>query len=101
MAVPICPRCAHDVIESLFLSPVPGVWEVLQCGCCHYCWRTSEPPRRTQRDFYPDTFKMTAEEIGNAPSVPAVPPVRAARSAPTPRLTHPGPAGQTTGDRHE
>lgn len=74
----ICPRCAHGTIEELFTSPVPGVWEVLQCGQCLYLWRTSEPARRTRRDAYPDSFKMTAEDIRNAPEVPAIPPLRPA-----------------------
>jgi hypothetical protein len=72
----ICPRCAHGTIERLFSSPVPGIWEVLQCSRCLYLWRTSEPPRRTRRDTYPDSFKMTAEDIANAPEVPAIPPLR-------------------------
>jgi hypothetical protein len=72
----ICPRCAHDVLEELFLSPVPGVWEVFQCVRCHYCWRTTEPGRRTQRDSYPEESRMTVEDIENALSVPPVPPLR-------------------------
>ncbi|MEU7436038.1 non-oxidative hydroxyarylic acid decarboxylases subunit D [Streptomyces sioyaensis] len=71
-----CPRCAHPTIERLFSSPVPGVWEVLQCGQCLYCWRTSEPARRSRRDAYPDSFKLTPDDIHHAPEVPAVPPLR-------------------------
>ena len=71
----ICPRCAHTTIEKLYTSPVPGVWDVLQCQQCLYCWRTSEPARRTQRDAYPESFKMTADDIANAPEVPAIPPL--------------------------
>ncbi|MDT0456416.1 non-oxidative hydroxyarylic acid decarboxylases subunit D [Streptomyces sp. DSM 41527] len=74
-AATCCPRCAHTVIEHLFTSPVPGVWDVLQCGRCLYCWRTGEPDRRTRRDAYPDSFKLTADDIDNAPEVPAVPPL--------------------------
>jgi hypothetical protein len=39
-------------------------------------WRTSEPDRRTRRHAYPEQFRMTAEDIRNAPEVPAVPPLR-------------------------
>ncbi|GAA4811016.1 non-oxidative hydroxyarylic acid decarboxylases subunit D [Streptomyces ziwulingensis] len=74
----ICPRCAYGTIDHLFTSPVPGVWDVLQCRRCLYCWRTSEPARRTSRDAYPDTFRMTVEDIRDAPEVPAVPPLRTA-----------------------
>ncbi|WP_030622341.1 non-oxidative hydroxyarylic acid decarboxylases subunit D [Streptomyces sclerotialus] len=73
--ITMCPRCAHETIEQLFASPVPGVWEVLQCRQCLYCWRTSEPARRTRREAYPDSFRMTAEDIDNASEVPTVPPL--------------------------
>lgn len=79
-AATCCPRCAHTVIEHLFTSPVPGVWDVLQCGRCLYCWRTAEPDRRTRRDAYPDSFKLTVDDIDNAPEVPAVPPLSRPRS---------------------
>ncbi|MFH8658094.1 non-oxidative hydroxyarylic acid decarboxylases subunit D [Streptomyces afghaniensis] len=72
----ICPRCAHQTVDLVFSSPVPGVWDVLQCPQCLYMWRTSEPARRTRRDAYPELFRMTAEDIRNAPEVPAVPPLR-------------------------
>lgn len=71
-----CPRCAHDTIKQLFTSPVPGIWDVLQCQQCLYTWRTNEPARRTQRNAYPDAFKMTADDITNAPEVPTIPPLR-------------------------
>ncbi|WP_067677346.1 non-oxidative hydroxyarylic acid decarboxylases subunit D [Nocardia miyunensis] len=73
----ICPRCAFEDIEHVFSSPVPGLWNVLQCKQCLYMWRTSEPARRTDRDAYPTEFMITVEEIQNAPEVPAVPPLRA------------------------
>lgn len=71
----ICPRCAHDIIESVTTSPVPGAWDVLQCGRCLYMWRTTEPARRTRRDAYPQEFRMTPADIDNAPEVPAIPPL--------------------------
>jgi hypothetical protein len=74
----ICPRCAYQTVEQVFTSPVPGVWDVLQCGQCLYTWRTSEPARRTRRDAYPEQFRMTVEDIHNAPEVPTVPPLRTA-----------------------
>ncbi|UOB08462.1 hypothetical protein MQE23_05090 [Streptomyces sp. HP-A2021] len=74
----VCPRCAHQSVDLVFSSPVPGVWDVLQCPQCLYMWRTSEPDRRTRRDAYPEPFRMTAEDIRNAPEVPAVPPLRTA-----------------------
>ncbi|MEU5950741.1 non-oxidative hydroxyarylic acid decarboxylases subunit D [Streptomyces sp. NPDC047525] len=74
----ICPRCAFETIDRLATSPVPGVWDVLQCRQCFYTWRTTEPARRTRRDAYPDQFKMTVADIENAIEVPAVPPLRSA-----------------------
>ncbi|WP_406109783.1 hypothetical protein OG698_44175 [Streptomyces sp. NBC_01003] len=71
-----CPRCAFAEISLLATSPVPGVWDVVQCGRCLYTWRTIEPARRTQRDAYPDTFKLTEADIDGAIEVPAVPPLR-------------------------
>ncbi|WP_329459840.1 non-oxidative hydroxyarylic acid decarboxylases subunit D [Streptomyces sp. NBC_01497] len=75
MTATICPRCAYSDIETLFSSPVPGVWHVLQCQQCLYCWRTSEPDRRTTRDAYPDSFRMTRADIDAAIEVPARPAV--------------------------
>ncbi|MGW6059269.1 non-oxidative hydroxyarylic acid decarboxylases subunit D [Streptomyces sp. NPDC055189] len=74
----ICPRCAFETIDQLATSPVPGVWDVLQCRQCLYTWRTTEPARRTRRDAYPEQFKMTVSDIDNAIEVPAVPPLRSA-----------------------
>ncbi|WP_414505851.1 non-oxidative hydroxyarylic acid decarboxylases subunit D [Streptomyces sp. NEAU-L66] len=54
-----CPRCAANRTEQLATSPVPGVWDVLQCRTCLYTWRTTEPVRRTSRDAYPEEFRMT------------------------------------------
>jgi hypothetical protein len=71
-----CPRCAFDRVELLFSSPVAGAWEVLQCQRCLYCWRTSEPDRRTRRANYPDDFRMTPDDIAAAPEVPSVPALR-------------------------
>ncbi|MCX4571833.1 non-oxidative hydroxyarylic acid decarboxylases subunit D [Streptomyces sp. NBC_01571] len=71
----MCPRCAHETIEQLFSSPVPGVWVVLQCRHCLYCRRTSEPVCRTERDVYPDSFRMTVDDIAGAVDVPPVPPL--------------------------
>jgi hypothetical protein len=74
----ICPRCAHDAVETITTSPVPGVWDVLQCARCLYMWRTSEPADRTTRDLYPPEFRVTAEDIERADEVPTVPPLRIA-----------------------
>lgn len=71
-----CPRCGYNKLVQLCTSPVAGVWEVYQCEQCLYCWRTSEPARRTQRDAYPDSFKMTIEDIRNAVELPVIPPLR-------------------------
>ncbi|MEW2289373.1 non-oxidative hydroxyarylic acid decarboxylases subunit D [Streptomyces sp. NPDC047841] len=70
-----CPRCVYESVETLFTSPVPGVWDVLQCQRCLYMWRTSEPARRTRRGHYPEEFRMSPEDIENAVEVPAVPPL--------------------------
>ncbi|MFG2086906.1 MULTISPECIES: non-oxidative hydroxyarylic acid decarboxylases subunit D [unclassified Spirillospora] len=73
---PSCPRCAHETIDRLFTSPVPGMWDVLQCRLCLYCWRTTEPDRRTRRECYPESFRMTAEDVASAPEFPPVPPLK-------------------------
>lgn len=70
-----CPRCAFETVTRLATSPVPGVWDVLQCGRCLYTWRTIEPARRTRRDAYPEAFRLTESDIANAIEVPAVPPL--------------------------
>lgn len=70
-----CPRCEHAEPEKLYSSPVPGVWDVLQCQMCLYTWRTSEPARRTRSDAYPAGWKITADDIANAPAVPTIPPL--------------------------
>ena len=74
----ICPRCAYRTVEKVFSSPVPDVWDVLQCRQCLYMWRTSEPTRRTRRDAHPEAFRMTVEDIRSASEVPPVPPLRTA-----------------------
>jgi vanillate/4-hydroxybenzoate decarboxylase subunit D len=71
-----CPRCADENTELLCTSPVAGAWEVLQCRRCLYCWRTSEPARRTKRGAYPARFTMTPQDIAAAPEVPPIPPLR-------------------------
>ncbi|MBL1100539.1 non-oxidative hydroxyarylic acid decarboxylases subunit D [Streptomyces coffeae] len=70
-----CPRCGHDRLDQIYTSPVAGVWEIYHCQQCLYSWRTTEPARRTQRDAYPDSFKMTVDDIRNAIELP-VPPLR-------------------------
>jgi vanillate/4-hydroxybenzoate decarboxylase subunit D len=70
-----CPRCAAERIERLAVSPVPGVWEVLQCQRCLYTWRTTEPARRTTRDAYPEAFRLAQADIDNAIEFPAIPPL--------------------------
>ena len=72
----ICPRCAWESVHRLARSPVPDVWEVLQCARCLYTWRTTEPERRTNRQAYPEAFRMTQQDIDDAPEVPAVPALR-------------------------
>jgi vanillate/4-hydroxybenzoate decarboxylase subunit D len=71
-----CPRCAHEAIDLLCTSPVAGAWEVLQCRRCLYGWRTSEPARRIDPGAYPDSFRMTPEEILSAPEIPSIPALR-------------------------
>jgi hypothetical protein len=70
-----CPRCEATRIEQLATSPVPGIWDVLQCQACLYTWRTTEPARRTTRDAYPEAFRMTQADIEGAHDVPAIPPL--------------------------
>ncbi|MBW1214486.1 non-oxidative hydroxyarylic acid decarboxylases subunit D [Pantoea allii] len=69
----ICPRCEDHSIETMATSPVEDAWIVFQCQHCLYTWRNTEPARRTQREHYPEAFRMTQEDIDNAPAVPAVP----------------------------
>lgn len=71
----ICPRCEADHIAELASSPVSGVWTVYQCQHCFYTWRSSEPLRRTDPAHYPASFKMTQQDIDDAPMVPPVPPL--------------------------
>ncbi|MCE0494691.1 non-oxidative hydroxyarylic acid decarboxylases subunit D [Vibrio salinus] len=71
----ICPRCGENNIEVLAKSQVPDVWEVYQCQHCLYTWRSTEPLRRISREHYPEKFKMTQEDIDNAPMVPSIPPL--------------------------
>jgi len=80
MTCPRCPRCAHDTVDTVTTSPVPGVWDVLQCVRCLYMWRTTEPDRRTRREAYPVEFRMTQADIEAAPEVPVVPPLAAGRA---------------------
>jgi hypothetical protein len=71
----ICPRCAHDAVDTVATSPVPGVWDVLQCTRCLYMWRTTEPARRSTREAYPAEFRMTQADLDSAVEVPAIPPL--------------------------
>ncbi|WP_413715419.1 DUF1062 domain-containing protein [Serratia ureilytica] len=71
----ICPRCDFTKIEIMSKSPVKDVWVIYQCQQCLYTWRSTEPLRRTSREHYPETFKMTIEDIKNAPEVPNIPPL--------------------------
>ncbi|AUX93453.1 non-oxidative hydroxyarylic acid decarboxylases subunit D [Mixta gaviniae] len=73
----ICPRCGDQHIELMATSPVEGVWTVHQCQRCLYTWRSTEPLRRISREHYPQAFRMTQQDIDNAPEVPAVPPLLA------------------------
>lgn len=70
-----CPRCTHETVETVTTSPVPGIWDVLQCARCRYMWRTTEPDRRTRREAYPAEFRLAPEDIDHAPEVPEVPPL--------------------------
>ena len=59
----ICPRCADEQIEVMATSPVKGVWIVYQCQHC--------------LEHYPEAFRMTQKDIGEAPQVPHIPPLLA------------------------
>lgn len=72
----ICPRCAHDHIDIVAKSKVKDTWTVYQCQKCLYTWRDTEPKRRTQREFYPESFYMTQEDINNALEIPTIPPLK-------------------------
>lgn len=71
----ICPRCSYSEIELLATSPIKGVWTVFQCQRCLYTWRNTEPARRTDVNCYPAEFRMTVQDIENAPDVPVIPPL--------------------------
>lgn len=71
-----CPRCDYDKVERLYGSSVSDAWDVLRCQRCLYTSRTSEADRRTQRDAYPDRFKMAAADIDDTPEVPSIPRLR-------------------------
>ena len=70
-----CARCGSDTVHTLATSPVPGIWEVRQCGPCGFTWRTTEPARRIDREHYPAAFALTEADLHNAPAVPPVPPL--------------------------
>ncbi|MFB7508312.1 non-oxidative hydroxyarylic acid decarboxylases subunit D [Streptomyces broussonetiae] len=72
----VCPRCECPRLEHVHSSPVPGVWDVLQCARCLYMWRTSEPARRTRREACPEGFRLREEDLAAAVETPAVPPLR-------------------------
>lgn len=71
----ICQRCADEHIEVMAVSPVKDVWTVYQCQCCLYTWRNTEPLRRTCREHYPQEFRLTRQDIHDAPEVPTIPPL--------------------------
>lgn len=71
-----CPRCAAQSVEPLASSPVPGAWEVQICTVCHYSWRDTEPARRTEREHYPERFRLTTEQLESAIELPSVPALR-------------------------
>ncbi|QXX97203.1 hypothetical protein IM817_03005 [Serratia marcescens] len=70
----ICPRRADKQIDIMIHSPVKGVGTVYQCQHSLYPWRNTEPARRMEREHYPPEFRMTQQDIDNAPNVPAIPP---------------------------
>ncbi|SIO88792.1 non-oxidative hydroxyarylic acid decarboxylases subunit D [Nocardiopsis sp. JB363] len=72
----ICPRCGDEGAATVAVSPVPGVWEVVLCSICHYTWRTTEPPRQSVRESFPEEFRITPEDIRDAVELPPVPPLR-------------------------
>lgn len=69
----ICPRCRHPKTGVLFESPVQGVWTVFQCESCLYTWRTTEPPRRSDPDYYPSAFRLNPDSLKHAEAIPPVP----------------------------
>ncbi|MEH2920014.1 non-oxidative hydroxyarylic acid decarboxylases subunit D [Samsonia erythrinae] len=69
----VCPRCGHDHINEMAHSPVSGIWTVYQCDRCIYTWRSTEPPRRSDRSHYPQAFRMDSKDIADAPAIPAIP----------------------------
>ncbi|WP_443044466.1 non-oxidative hydroxyarylic acid decarboxylases subunit D [Streptomyces sp. DHE17-7] len=81
---PRCPRCAHGSVRTLYSSPVPGVWDVLQCGRCLYTWRTSERPGQPAGAYR----RRRAEPRGMAKASECRrPPAAHATGAPAPRST--------------
>ncbi|MBT2502878.1 non-oxidative hydroxyarylic acid decarboxylases subunit D [Curtobacterium sp. ISL-83] len=71
----VCPRCGAETIATIALSPAAGVWELRQCERCLYTWRTTEPARRSQRDAYPDAFKLTEHDLLHVEEIPRIPPL--------------------------
>ncbi|MGH1553408.1 non-oxidative hydroxyarylic acid decarboxylases subunit D [Streptomyces sp. L7] len=71
----ICPRCAHDTVDTVSTSPVPGVWDAPVRPLPLHVAHLTEPDRRTRREAYPDEFRMTPADIEAAPEVPVVPPL--------------------------
>lgn len=69
----ICPRCRHQGVGVLAESPVQGVWTVLQCDRCLYTWRSTEPPRRSDPEHYPEAFRLDPASLENAEAIPPIP----------------------------
>ncbi|WP_346279728.1 non-oxidative hydroxyarylic acid decarboxylases subunit D [Pseudonocardia sp.] len=69
----VCPRCGSADLSILARSAVADAWTVHGCSRCAYSWRSTEPPRTSRRDVYPDRFKLSGTEIAAAPDVPPVP----------------------------
>jgi predicted RNA-binding Zn-ribbon protein involved in translation (DUF1610 family) len=73
--LPGCPRCGTEQITTIATSPAAGVWEIEQCDTCGFTWRTTEPPRRSQRAHYPQAFRLDPADMQHAVEVPTVPPL--------------------------
>ncbi|MGP3973672.1 non-oxidative hydroxyarylic acid decarboxylases subunit D [Streptomyces sp. 8N114] len=67
-----CPRCQSERVETVTVA-ADGAWEVRQCTCCWYAWRSTEPPERTTAEHFPAEFRMDRQAIESAPELPAVP----------------------------
>ncbi len=72
----ICPRCDSETVDLMAKAPVGDAWEVYICTTCHYSWRSTETPDKTDPKQYKASFKIKPANIPNMLVIPAIPPLK-------------------------